>query len=412
MPRLAICVHDLSATGVVRNALAVAQHLHVAGWGVTVIVCRGEGALAGEAAGLDVRVLRPGPRGSTPRPLDLLRSVPALRQALTALQADVCLSAGNHAHLPCWLATRSLPRLPVVYRISNDLGHGQPAGPFSLRRLGTRLFLDDAARAVLVSPALGRDPALARALAAGRAVVIVNGVDVEAANRRAADPDFQPPWPADDTPTVLAVGRLVRQKNFATLVRAAALAHAVRPLRLVIVGDGSDRERQRLIRLAAECGLGERLILPGPCGNPFAAMRRADVVAVPSLWEGASNVLLEALAVGTPVVASSSAGNAADVLAGGRHGRLVEPHDAEAMAAALLRQLDPAQRVTPGDRARAFERRDSLEQYRQVLASLVPSTHPHHDAPRHAPGLGLHSGPQPPARTPRRRGQRAEPGFS
>lgn len=412
MPRLAICVHDLSATGVVRNALAVAQHLQAAGWGVTVIVCRSEGALAGDAAGLDIRVLRPGPRGGVPRPLDLLRSVPRLRQALAALQPDVCLSAGNHAHLSCWLATRSTPRLPVVYRISNDLGHGRPAGPFSLRRLSTGLFLDDAARAVLVSPALARDPTLARALEAGRAVVIANGVDVEAANARAADPDFQPPWPADDTPTVLAVGRLVRQKNFATLIRAAAIAHAACSLRLVILGDGNARERQRLIQLANACGLGERLILPGPCGNPFAAMRRADVVVVPSLWEGASNVLLEALAVGTPVVASTTAGNAAEVLAGGRHGLLVEPHDADSIATALLRQLDPGQRVTPGDRARDHERRDSLERYRQVLQALVPSTSPDHDAPRHAPGLGLHSGPQPPARTSRRRGQRAAPGFS
>lgn len=376
MPKLAIFVHDLSATGVVRNALAVARHMKVVGWNVTLVVCRNEGDLAVDAKGIDLLVLRPGKRGSVPRSLDLLGNVLRLRRALMSLQPDTCMSAGNHSHLSCWLAARGSAEPSVVYRISNDLNHGQPARGICGRRIATRLFVHHSARMVLVSPTLASDPSLSHALISGKAVVIANGVDIDDARHRAFDPDFALPWAQQDDPIVLAVGRFVKQKNFGTLIQAAALAHARLPLRLVILGSGSDAERANLLSQAEACGIGDRLHMPGVCGNPFAAMRRAALVVVPSLWEGAPNVLLEAMAVGTPVVAAHTAGNASAVLDSGRYGLLVDPLDASAMAEAMLRQLDPSRRVMPGDRARDYDRRHSLESYRQVLQSLVPQTCP------------------------------------
>lgn len=379
--KLAIFVHDFSATGVVRNAIAVARHMTASGWAVTLITCRSEGALAAEADGLACRTLKSGPRKGLSRTLDLLTAILPLRRALSLLRPAIILSAGNHAHLPVWLATRGMTDVQRIYRISNDLDHGHSidghssnrhwSRHFSPRRLTASLLLHDAARLILVSDALGEDHQLHPALVSGEAIVIPNGVDVEDVRRRAmlASPPIPRARPGEMT--VLGVGRLVEQKNFETLVEAAALAHAKRPVRLIILGHGTPEARDRLFQRAEAHDFAGQLLLPGVSKNPFAAMRQADLVALPSLWEGSPNVLLEAMAVGVAVTASTSAGNAADILDEGRHGRLFDPHDAQEMAQAILLQLDPATRILPGNRAEHYDRHASFDDYLAVFQAVA-----------------------------------------
>jgi glycosyltransferase involved in cell wall biosynthesis len=91
-------------------------------------------------------------------------------------------------------------------------------------------------------------------------------------------------------------------------------------------------------------------------------MREAGLFALPSLWEGSSNVLLEALACGTPIVASRTAGDAELILDRGRFGLLADPADPADWAGAILRQLG-SERVLPGDRADGFSRQAALASY-------------------------------------------------
>jgi glycosyltransferase involved in cell wall biosynthesis len=89
-------------------------------------------------------------------------------------------------------------------------------------------------------------------------------------------------------------------------------------------------------------------------------------------------VLLEALTCGCAVVASRTAGNAEDILENGRYGRLVDPLDAAAMSEALLAQLDPAKRVSPGGRVEAYDRRHTLSRYRELFNAVrdgTPASH-------------------------------------
>jgi glycosyltransferase involved in cell wall biosynthesis len=133
------------------------------------------------------------------------------------------------------------------------------------------------------------------------------------------------------------------------------VAHAARerPLRLIILGSGSTEERQRLLQLAKSSGIGDDVHLQGEVANPYPFMARASVFALPSQWEGSSNVLLEALACNVPIVAARSAGNAQEVLGYGRFGLLVEPQDVEGMAQALLYQVSP-DACRPDNRASDF----------------------------------------------------------
>lgn len=369
--RVAIFVDNFSATGVVINAIAIAKHLHDRDCTVQLIATQAEGALIGTIpADVSIVGLLPGDEGKVSRSLRLRRSLWAFRRSLKAFAPDVLFSAGNHGHLASVLASRALPGCRTIVRISNDIDHmidGKPSKPFMRWRriVKFRVVAALADKLVFVSRHLVRSKAVRNSAAILKAVVIPNGVDATAVRRRAEEACSHP-WLAEaaEVPLVLAVGRLALQKNFATLLRAVAIARKARPLRLLIIGSGP--LKSDLLALADELSIADAVEIMKPIANPMPFLSRSSVVALPSWWEGSSNVLLEAVACGTPVVASRTAGNAEDVLDSGRYGLLVDPGDAEGMAAALLTQTG-AEALSPGDRAFDFNREATLDAYAELI---------------------------------------------
>lgn len=373
MPSISIFVHDLGATGVVRNAFAIAARLERSGWQVRLVALRSSGVLAQLAPGIETVCLKAG-KARLKRGLDLALGVAALRRHVLETRPDVLLSAGNHAHLACVAACAGLKRPLRVYRVSNDIAHGREGERVRpsawLRRTLFRLIVADAARLVLVSPRLAEEPPLSEPAARAKSVTIENGVDVGRVRAMAAE-SCDEPWFDQDVPVVLGVGRMAEQKNIPALVEAVALANRARPVRLLLLGEGSAEAREAIAAQAQRCGIATQVKFHDAVANPFAFMRRAAALALPSLWEGSPNVLLEALACGAPVVASHTAGNADGILAHGRYGELVDPLDPQAIADALLRQCDPATRILPEDRADAFDLEQCLARYEAVLTDLV-----------------------------------------
>lgn len=368
---IAIYVHEIAATGVVRNALALARRLAADGEPVRLVTSlpAPSGTIP---AGVDHVALL---RRRSARIREKLASILALRRELRRSGTTVLVSAGNHGHGTAWAATRGL-RVPArLYRISNDTVRSATGGRVArgiahlARRVMPLLIARDADHVVLVSATLAAEPVYRRLLDAGRATVITNGVDVAHA-RAAARAPASHRWFADPIPIVIAIGRLNRQKNFETLIAALAKLAQDVPARLIILGESRDDARERLLGLAASLGVLDRVDLPGTTDNVFAWLARAAVFALPSWWEGAPNVLLEAMAVGLPIVASHSAGNAADVLGHGHFGRLFDPADADALAAAIRLQLDPETVVGPGNRAQLYDLAVSLDRWSALLAGL------------------------------------------
>jgi glycosyltransferase involved in cell wall biosynthesis len=149
---------------------------------------------------------------------------------------------------------------------------------------------------------------------------------------------------------VLGVGRLTSQKDFPTLIRAAAEVHSQRPVRLMILGEGEDRAS--LEQLAQELGMGGDAALPGYVDNPYAYLSRAALFVLSSVHEGLPTVLIEALAVGSPVVATDCRSGPREILDDGRLGRLVPVGDATTMAGAIIAALDePRPPITASDLA-------------------------------------------------------------
>jgi glycosyltransferase involved in cell wall biosynthesis len=168
------------------------------------------------------------------------------------------------------------------------------------------------------------------------------------------------------TPLILSAGELCSRKDFATLLRAFARVRAVQPCRLMILGKGAARER--LLALAAELGVAADVALPGYVTDAYAYMAHADLFAFTSRWEGLGFVLIEALAVGTPVVATDCPSGPREILQAGRYGPLVPVGDAAALARAMLATLDhPLPKPLLQQAARPYAIESSTDAYLHAM---------------------------------------------
>ena len=237
-------------------------------------------------------------------------------------RVDPLAQPGSGSRLRRWLVRRAYRRAHVI--AANSQGTAQ-----SLAEL---LGIPDERVAVIYNPTLGPTTG--------------NNLD-----ELAKEPPGHP-WLEDEgPPVVLGAGRLTQQKDFATLLRAFALVRRDNQARLVILGEGE--ERTALEALAMDLGIAEDVALPGFTVNPYAAMARAAVFVLSSRWEGLGNVLIEAQAVGTPVVATDCPSGPCEVLMGGEAGLLVPVGGPEAMAEAVRRVLtQPDLAVMITERAR------------------------------------------------------------
>jgi glycosyltransferase involved in cell wall biosynthesis len=160
---------------------------------------------------------------------------------------------------------------------------------------------------------------------------VPNGVPYQAGNRAATRSAL---GVGDDEVMVLAVGNLIVRKGHAQLIRALAAAKAScpTPWRLMIAGQGV--ERDRLLAVAQEHGVAERVHLLGQRADIPDLQAAADVFVMPSLWEGLPLALLEAMFAGSCCVASETSG-IPEAITSGEDGILVPPGDETALAAAL-----------------------------------------------------------------------------
>ena len=165
-----------------------------------------------------------------------------------------------------------------------------------------------------------------------RVRVVHNPVDVKAvvaAAQEPIDPQYAAMW---TPPVIVTAGRLAAAKNYPLLIESLALLRERVPAQLFILGEG-DQEPALRQQVAAR-SLTDVVHFCGFQSNPWRYIARADVFALTSRYEGFGNVLVEAMACGVPVVATSSPGTREIVSVGG-DGLLVERHEPAAVAAAL-----------------------------------------------------------------------------
>jgi glycosyltransferase involved in cell wall biosynthesis len=283
--------------------------------------------------------------------------VAGLAGYLSAWSPDVLVASSNPANLAALRARdRSGRPIPVVITVNVDPqaaleGRNRLHG--GLLRLMMRRHYPRADAMVANTRGIAESVASVAGVPRELIITIPNPVDCAAIREQARAP-IAHPWLAPGAPPlILAAGKLKPQKDFATLLRAFARLREVREANLTILGEGE--LRPELTRLVRSLGLSGSVEMPGFCGNPHAWMARAAVFVLSSRWEGFSNVLAEALAVGCPVVSTDCPSGPSELLAGGEFGALVAPGDPSALAAAIAATI-----AAPPDRTRLMARADTF----------------------------------------------------
>ncbi|MBK1718860.1 glycosyltransferase [Thiocystis violacea] len=239
-----------------------------------------------------------------------------------------------------------------------------------LRYLPIRRLYPAIDRIVAVSGGVADDTALVARIPRERIDVIRNPVITPELFARAAEPCPHPWLEPGQPPVLMGAGRLQRQKDFPTLIRAFARVRAARDSRLMILGEGS--ARPRLEALIAELGLTGSVALPGFQANPYRYLARASLFVLSSAWEGSPNVLTEAMALGIPVASTDCPSGPVEILDGGRHGPLVPVGDAEALAEAMLATLDrPPSPAALQEAVAEYEQGRSARAYLEALGVAV-----------------------------------------
>ena len=305
-----------------------------------------------------------------PRAPWILGAVLGLAAYLNHRRPAALLSALSYPNIAAVLARRlSSASTRVVISVHNHLSvataRAGRASEKNFPQLARRLY-PEADRIIAVSDGVADDLAQTIRLARTRISTIYNPVFRPDLMTLAQAP-LEHAWFAPGAPPViLGIGKLKPQKNFECLIRAFTRVRATRPVRLLILGKGPQRDA--LLSLARKLNIENDIALPGFIANPFAYIGRAAVFVLSSAWEGLSNVIIEALACGCPVVSTDCPSGPAEILDGGTYGRLVPVGDDTALANAILATLDhPPPRDRLLDRAQFFSVGRAVERYLDVL---------------------------------------------
>lgn len=333
----------LGGGGAEMQLLRVANYLSAHEFAVDIAVCRRGGEyehLVAPSIGVH-HLAHPWIRSST---VGVIAAAVPLRRLVRRLAADVVVSFMDTANVVAALSIdREQGRPRLVGCVQNTISAADQDRNHPVRRAVLALVrrtyprLD---RVVALSKGVAGDIAAYVPADAPRIAMIHNaGVDDELA-ARAAEP-IAGLSPDRERPLVVACGRLAPQKGYPDLLDAFAEVHRDLGAHLWILGEGP--ERAALEHRIARLGLAGAVRLLGFQNNPYPYMAAADLFVLSSLHEGFGNVLVEAMATGTPVVATDCPHGPAEIIRDGENGLLVPPADPRALAGAMRRVLtDPA----------------------------------------------------------------------
>lgn len=330
---------QLGGGGAEMNAVRLAPGLLAAGVTPIYAVARGPGSFAEFLPeGTGIEVLDTG--GIDSSTLRLVRARRPLARLLDSIRPDIlCPVMAAPALAALGALSRVRHRPPVVLSIQNSLSVSHEQS----RRLRDRVELALIRRMFpradgVIALSQGVAAELRRIVPAlSDRVSVVHNVGMPLSTQR--EPAMRIPKREDpDTITILACGRLSRQKDYPTLLRSFARLEPAGSLRLQILGDGELRDA--LTELSGELGIADRVRFLGFQRDPITHMRRADIFVLSSIWEGFGNVIVEAMSVGTPVVATACPHGPSEIITNGDDGLLVEPGDVAGLAAAIQKLVD------------------------------------------------------------------------
>jgi glycosyltransferase involved in cell wall biosynthesis len=356
MKSVALFIPHLGVGGAELQLCLLAPRLRDAGWEPFVATIEDLHGIAPRlgAAGVDVVFLPRAGRGGW----DTIAGLARLIRGRRARVVHAWLWASN------WRAAVARVLVPQVHVVASIRSTEDDLSPSHLIAYRALAPMIDAI--IVNSRAVLERSADRTGIAREKYRLVRNGVELDRESHgRAALP-----WDPEASPVVGYVGTLHPRKRVLSLAPIAARILARVPnARFLVVGDGP--ERAALEAACARLGVAGRFVFAGQTPRVGPLLRRMDVLAHPSMNEGASNAILEAMAAGVPVVAYAVSGNRETVFPG-ETGSLVpdgREDDLAAAAAELLENPDEARRLGAGGRAR-IERDYSVDAMVRATAAV------------------------------------------
>lgn len=368
--RITLFVSSLAGGGAERVMLTLAEAFADRGYSVDLVVTSARGALA-EAVPDSVRLVDLGARRiatSLPALVRYFRrEKPALM--LSALASTNCLAVW--AHQLTGVSTRLI--LSEHSHLSSAASNALTLRGRLLPALMRRAY-PKADGVVAVSKGVANDLEKTLGLSRERIQVIYNPVVTPRILEMSQEPIAHEWFDSVQPPVILSAGRLTPPKDYPNLLRAFKRVRARREVRLMILGEGEEREA--LEQYAEKLGIHDDVLLPGFVTNPYAYMRAAAVFVLSSRWEGFGNVLAEALACGAPVVSTDCPSGPAEILDYAGEGLLVPVGNAFELSKAINKVLDVQDLRSNGNERvlSGFSQEAISEQYLQYLAGRRPAS--------------------------------------
>ena len=272
---------------------------------------------------------------ATATPCQRLGRVGKLKQLITCLRewrVDAIIAATETANMLAFACKLYMPALHVIYTRHSALDTQEQRLSVWMVKALYNLYALQRCTIVAVSKQLRDELKRVVRIPYSRILCIPNAVIHPKLFELAAKPTEVLPAGA----YFCAVGRLVQEKGFDLLLLAYAQAYKREPelASLMIVGAGI--EEANLKQLAARLGVENKVRFTGFVSNPYALMRHALAFVLSSRHEGMPTVMIEAMALGCPVIAFDCPTGPSELLAGGELGILVKAQDVTALAEALM----------------------------------------------------------------------------
>ena len=359
--QVSIYIPSLHGGGAERVMVALANGFAVRGVITDLVLAKAEGPYLSEVSRA-VRIVDLGAERA-------IKSMAGLVSYLRKECPTAVLSALNHANVIALLARRIAGCTTRVVVSQRSTPSAQAFNNRSIRTWiechSMRWFYPQADAIVSISHGVASDLTVFARISPQSITTIYNPIELAKIANLATEPIAHTWFEPGSPPVILGVGRLHKAKDFQSLIKAFAQVQMNRSVRLVILGEGE--LRPQLEAQADELGLHDVVDFPGFVKNPFKFMRSASLFVLSSAWEGFSNVLVEAMACGTPVVSTACPSGPSEILQDGKWGRLVPVGDVAALAQAMAAALDDPQPPDVRIRAADFLLDRAVDAYLRVL---------------------------------------------
>ena len=326
---------NLAAGGAQRQLINIANGFHQRGYEVSVFLFYAKGNLRG-SLDKNIKIFSPSSIKVPERPRLLWIICGTLRLLRVVLTEK-----------PHVLYSRQWPKIPVaiigkILKVKTVAVEGNNLEHTLLLRKRPFLFQIRKLCAQLSDKVVANSKSLACEVKEAFSLdsdvtVIYNGIDLEDIREKSKEKQNHK-WLQTETPLILAMGYLKDdQKGFSYLLEALEIVNRARPARLIIIGNG---KKEKLEELSEKLSIRDKTDFFSTVPNPFPYMAKADIFACSSLYEGLSNVILEALALGKPVISTDHKHGANEIIENKKSGILVPVRDPQKMADTVLKILE------------------------------------------------------------------------